>query len=226
MDNTPKIYSAIATAMGEIAKEGISKSRENKLQSYKFRGIDDVYNALSPILAKSKIVILPRVLSRDCVERSSSKGGAIFYTVLDVEFDFVCAEDGSKHTVRTAGEAMDSSDKSTNKAMSAAFKYACMQVFCIPTEGDNDSENDTIEVTHGKIVASSSIPRRNHNDDIAQILAITTLDGLSTAFEACKANKNQYSHDGYAAIVDTVKGHRDALMALDKELNMREIANG
>ncbi|MFS0844210.1 MAG: ERF family protein [Roseburia hominis] len=29
---------------------------------------------------------------------------------------------------------MDSGDKATNKAMSVAFKYACFQVFCIPTE--------------------------------------------------------------------------------------------
>ena len=44
------------------------------------------------------------------------------------------------------GEAMDRSDKATNKAMSAAYKYACFQTFCIPTEGDNDADFTTHEV--------------------------------------------------------------------------------
>jgi hypothetical protein len=31
--------------------------------------------------------------------------------------------------------------------MSAAYKYACMEVFCIPTEGDNDADGTTHELT-------------------------------------------------------------------------------
>lgn len=41
---------------------------------------------------------------------------------------------------------MDSADKATNKAMSAAYKYAAMQAFCIPTEGDNDADAHTHDV--------------------------------------------------------------------------------
>lgn len=141
-----QIYKAIAAVTAEIAKEGISKDRKNEQQGYRFRGIDDVYNALSPIIAKHGLVILPRVLHRECVERTTSKGGAIFYVTVEVEFDFIAAEDGSKHTVKTFGEAMDSADKATNKAMSAAYKYAAMQAFCIPTEGDNDADASTHEI--------------------------------------------------------------------------------
>jgi hypothetical protein len=65
---------------------------------------------------------------------------------VEAEFDFVSAEDGSKHTVRTFGEAMDRGDKATNKAMSAAYKYAAFQAFAIPTEGDNDADASTHEV--------------------------------------------------------------------------------
>ena len=38
---------------------------------------------------------------------------------------------------------MDRSDKSTNKAMSAAFKYACFQTFCIPTEEMRDADAES-----------------------------------------------------------------------------------
>ena len=141
-----KVYQAISAAMAEIAKEGIGKNRSNQQQGYKFRGIDDVYNALAPILSKCGLVMLPRVLAREVVERQTAKGNAIFYVTVDVEFDLVCAEDGSKHTVKTFGEAMDTADKATNKAMSAAYKYMAMEVFCIPTEGDNDADATTHEV--------------------------------------------------------------------------------
>jgi hypothetical protein len=89
---------------------------------------------------------LPRILARTCDERQTQKGGAIFYVTVEAEFDLVCAEDGSKHTVRTFGEAMDMSDKATNKAMSAAYKYAAFQTFAIPTEADNDADAHTHEL--------------------------------------------------------------------------------
>lgn len=141
------VYKAIAAVQAELATKGISKDRKNQQQGYSFRGIDDVYGALAPLLAKNGLCILPRTLSRECTERQTAKGGVLFNVVVDVEFDLVCSEDGSRHTVKTYGEAMDSADKATNKAMSAAYKYACLQAFCIPTEGDNDADATTHEVS-------------------------------------------------------------------------------
>lgn len=135
-----KVYQAINAVQADLNREGITKSRRNQQQGYNFRGIDDVYNAISPLLAKHGLCILPRILARECAERQTAKGGTLFYVTVEAEFDFVCAEDGSKHTVRTFGEAMDSADKATNKAMSAAYKYAAFQAFAIPTEGDNDAD--------------------------------------------------------------------------------------
>jgi hypothetical protein len=143
-----EVYKAIVAVQSALAKEGIAKDRTcTQGASYKFRGIDDVYNALAPFLAEAHLCVLPRMLTRECVERTSKQGGALFYITVSAEFDFVSAVDGSKHTVGPMyGEAMDSGDKGTNKAMSAAYKYAAFQAFCIPTEGDNDSENQTHEV--------------------------------------------------------------------------------
>lgn len=140
------VYGCIVAVSRELAQEGIAKGRSNAQQGYKFRGIDDVFNALAPLLAKHRLVILPRVLSRSVTERTTQKGGVLFYVTVEAEFDFVSAADGSIHTVKTFGEAMDSADKATNKAMSAAYKYAAFQTFCIPTEGDNDADAQTHDV--------------------------------------------------------------------------------
>jgi hypothetical protein len=141
------VYKAINKIQAALSKQGISKSHRNSQGAgYNFRGIDDVYNAVSPLLAEHGLCILPRMLTRQCEERQSKAGGALFYVTVEAEFDLVCTEDGSKHTIRTFGEAMDSGDKGTNKAMSAAYKYAAFQAFAIPTEGDNDADASTHEV--------------------------------------------------------------------------------
>jgi len=142
----PHVYKAICDVTEEMAKVGISKNRKNQQQGYAFRGVDDLYNTLAPLLPKASLCIIPRMVAREVQEKTTAKGGVMVYTTVCAEFDFVSALDGSKHTVATYGEAMDSGDKSTNKAMSAAYKYACFQTFCIPTEGDNDSENATHEI--------------------------------------------------------------------------------
>jgi hypothetical protein len=66
------------------------------------------------------------------------------YSIITMKFT-AYAEDGSSVSSTTVGEAMDSGDKSMNKAMSTAYKYALMQIFCIPTVDDKDTENQTHE---------------------------------------------------------------------------------
>lgn len=143
-----KVYQAIGAVSRAMSAQGISKGRNNAQQGYKFRGIDDVLNTLSAALVDAGLVILPRCVDRNVVERATAKGGVLFYVTCKVEFDLVSTEDGSKHTVCTYGEAMDSADKATNKAMSAAYKYLALLVFCIPTEAtaDNDADFSTHEV--------------------------------------------------------------------------------
>ena len=143
---TPAVYGAIAEVQARLARHGISKDKKNTTQGYMFRGIDDIYNALATHLAEVGLCILPVVLSREMTERATQKGGVLFYVLVQMKFTFVSVKDGSSHHVVMYGEAMDSADKATNKAMSAAYKYACLQTFCIPTEGDNDADATTPEV--------------------------------------------------------------------------------
>ena len=144
-ESTKQVYAAINAIQHELAKVGISKQERNQSQGYNFRGIDTVYNVLSPLLAKHKLCILPRVINRTLTQMVTTKGSAMNHVAVESEFDFVSAEDGSIHTCKTWGEAMDSGDKATNKAMSAAYKYAAFQAFAIPTEGDNDADATTPE---------------------------------------------------------------------------------
>lgn len=128
--------------MSEVG--AITKNRTNSHQGYKFRGIDDAYAAFQPLFAKHGVFVVPQVTKMTREERPNKSGGVLIYTTLEVRHTFY-AEDASSFDCITVGEAMDSGDKSCNKALSAAMKYALLEVFCVPTEADNDTENHSPE---------------------------------------------------------------------------------
>jgi hypothetical protein len=99
----------------------------------------------------------------------------------------VSAIDGTTHTAATFGEAMDSGDKATNKAMSAAYKYAAFMTFAIPTEGDNDADATTHEVSAQSVPRANNapVPITDAQRDLIQQLAPgagKTLQGICEAY--------------------------------------------
>lgn len=138
---TPAIYGALAKVMAEVGVVG--KAKKNAQQGYQFRGIDDVVAHVQQVMAAQGVVVVPRVLEREREMIATKNGGTMASVRLLVAHDF-CALDGSKVTCVTLGEAMDSGDKASNKAMSAALKYALTQTLLIPTyEADRDTEEAT-----------------------------------------------------------------------------------
>lgn len=211
---TPLVYEKIAAVQGELSKVGIAKNRRNQQQGYNFRGIDEVYAALSPLLASHGLIIVPRVLDRQCIEGQTRKGDPLFRVTVHAEFDFIAAEDGSKHTASTFGEAMDSADKATNKAMSAAYKYAAFMTFAIPTEGDNDADattHDVASVGSGRDkpedrTASSTGPVTDQQAEIAKIIQLCEAVGGGQSQIICKAYKirdlRELTSKQAAAVID------------------------
>lgn len=129
----------------------VGKDQKNAAQGFKFRGIDQFVNTLYPALVKHGVFMAPRCTSESHeikeVVRSSGKNGYDKHVTILMEYDFY-AEDGSKVTIGPVpAEGLDSGDKATNKALSAALKYALIQTFSIPTEDmvDGDKETPIIE---------------------------------------------------------------------------------
>ena len=135
------IYELIPKVMAEVG--AIEKSRKNAQQGYSFRGIDDVFAAFHGPLSKHGVFYLPEVLDKTVTERQTKSGGTLIYTSLTIAYTFF-ASDGSNVRAVVVGEAMDSADKSSNKAMSAALKYALLQIFCVPVQMD-DADAETPE---------------------------------------------------------------------------------
>jgi hypothetical protein len=138
------IHQSLAAILAEV--DAIGKNRKNTQQNFMFRGIDDVYNTIHPILAKFNVFTVPTVISERSEERQSKTGGNLIYRILTVRYTFYAA-DGSYVEAVVIGEGMDSGDKAANKAMAVAHKYALLQVLCIPTEDMIDPDSESPEVT-------------------------------------------------------------------------------
>lgn len=142
------IYQKIADVMRDLSAVG--KDGKNAQQGYAFRKIDDVYNALHPIMAKHGIFTNVRVIKAIHREKmESAKGNTGYHQILEIEYTFY-AEDSSCISTLVWGEANDWADKVTNKCLSAAHKYALVQVFCIPTLDLEDADSQTNEATKPK----------------------------------------------------------------------------
>lgn len=172
------IYPALVRVSRAIAQDGIGKSRDNKQQGYKFRGVDEVMNAFAPLFAKEGIFIRPAFADRQIAERTTKSGSVLYSVSVSGSFDFV-AEDGSSVTVGPFfGEAMDSGDKATNKAMAVAFKYAMFQTFCVPLEGVTGGDADA--TTHEEIASESAAVTQEWLDSIARADSVEALDALGS----------------------------------------------
>lgn len=210
-----QVFKAINAVQAALCKEGISKDRRNSQQGYNFRGIDDIYNTLSGLLADNGLCILPEVLERNQVERTTTKGGALFYTTVKVKYTIVSAIDGSQFITATYGEAMDSADKSTNKAMSAAYKYMCLQVFCIPTEGDNDADATTPDTLRpAQQPKTPTIEERINN--FKNLISKASLEQLNS--DNYKQKFNAFCLElGAEKAEELTKLHNDRMIALTEQ---------
>lgn len=165
MAEAGKIYQAIPSIMGEL--NAIGKNKKNSQQGFMYRGVDDVMNAINPALVKNRVFIVPEIIDQLREERQSARGANLIYSICKMRFKFF-AEDGSSVEAVTIGEGMDSGDKATNKAMAIAFKYACFQIFCIPTEEmkDPDAESHNVQprgnVSNNGVEAQKDGSRRNN----------------------------------------------------------------
>ncbi|MBR4005843.1 MAG: ERF family protein [Treponema sp.] len=140
------IYKQICAVMNEI--NAIGKDRKNQQQNFKYRGIDDVMNEMHGVLAKCKVFVVPEVLDEARTIGKTKSGSDMFYTRLKIRFTFY-TEDGSSVQSVVIGEAMDTADKASNKALSVGLKYALLQVFCIPTEDEKDPDATSPEPKTG-----------------------------------------------------------------------------
>jgi len=169
------IYKKMSEVMRDIGSVG--KDQKNQAQGFKFRGIDQFVNSLYPALTRHGVFMAPRCVSEQHelkeVTRGSGKAGIDKHVTILMEYDFF-AEDGSKVTVGPIpAEGLDSGDKATNKALSAALKYALIQTFSVPTEDMAEAD-----------LESPEIGKRSSNASAINAVLVNNVDKLEATEES------------------------------------------
>ena len=208
------VYQAINAVAAELAEQGITKTHRNEEGDYSYRSIEDVLAALAPLLARHRLCVLPRVLEREALRL----GRAGTLVSVRAAFDLVSALDGSAHSIESFGEALDESDKGTAKAISAAYKSAMLQAFCIPVpQEDVDATSPRL---NGRKPAGIEHPEPPEGWDswAGEVIAIAAscdtleaIDRLMVSRRQGLAALQRSRPDLYATIGDAVAGRLSAV---------------
>lgn len=136
---TPGIFAAMHEVMKSV--QAVAKRDRNTHQNFSFRGIDSVVNALGPAFREHGVIVTPNVREVTYEKVHTTQNKPVTACRILANFTFYAVADGSSIVSTVAGEAYDSGDKATPKAMSVAFRTALLETFSLPTdEPDPDSQ--------------------------------------------------------------------------------------
>jgi hypothetical protein len=139
--NPGPLFKKLAAVMGQVP--ALKKSGWNDHFKFHYMTTEDVSNMLRPLLAEAGLVIIPSIKSGEFDSKHCS---------LEMEFLIGDAESGQTLTLPWKAEAIDSSDKGINKAVTTGFKYFLIKTFMIGEAGpDSDGAGpDSESVGSGK----------------------------------------------------------------------------
>ena len=132
------VEAAIQEVMQNIG--AVAKGGRNASQGFNFRGIDQIMNALSPVMAKAGLMIIPEVLRHSISVVTSSAGKSQYHHKMRIAYQLrAVGAEGCVNAVICC-EAMDTQDKGANKALAIGLKYLCNQVYMIAFEAVEDPD--------------------------------------------------------------------------------------
>lgn len=217
------IFHLMGCAMRDISAVG--KDSVNQTQGFKYRGIDAVMNALYPVMSKYGLFVTPEVLEQTREERTTTKNvwdkdqkkyvekkSTLLYSILKIKYTMY-APDGSSVSCVVVGEGMDSGDKASNKALAVGLKYACFQMFMIPTEEfvDPDSESPEVDPKPSQLEALAAerarIEEQNKKNPKADVEQTNKLPNTS----APKAEEAPKTTSGKSPVLVYLAKEREAL---------------
>lgn len=187
-----KIHEAITAVMVDVG--AVDKGGNNKMQGFKFRGIDQVVNNVSPSLKKFGVVIAPIASEATYVERTNQKGNAVIDSRVRVTYRWIGPENDFLD-VTVVAEARDLADKATAKAMSVAFRTCIIQTLSLPTDEPDPDEDyqeangadmDVLKV----IVSAIQADAKAANLSMDRVAELAAQAGIKGRISECRSEDN------------------------------------
>lgn len=200
------IIVTINQVMGKISKTGLAKDQKNQFQGFKYRGIDDLYNLLSPILVEFGLVIIPtRIENKNIRIGTDSKGKQSENISADIVYKFMHVHNEQTIEAVICTESTDNGDKAAFQMMSMAYKYMAIQSLAIPIVGEQDGDSKSPEVAS----LPQSLPpvALMTNQQRRQLIELSQdMPAAHKEFVDKVLDDKQTTYDKAQAIINKIKG--------------------
>lgn len=218
MENT--IAQKVAAVSGELLAIPKVKHKESTVQ-YAFRSIDDVMNALNPLLAKHGICIAFKVLERKLTPIEGANNKRQFMAEVIGE---LCVTDGiGSITAVEWAMSIDYSDKAPTQACSMAYKYALIRMFVVTTENIrlDDADFRNVEVSNTAKITPPAQP--NEAEQKKAFLAALETGLAKEMYSEFNAKNNEFKNRCFA-LYSAYEKKEEALARITTELiNLRKV---
>lgn len=226
--DTKNLYQRIIAIMDEVG--AIEKTGRNTQQNYAFIEQAMVVASLRPLLVKHGVVIIPNA-TKTTTERFETlkedkygkKTTVSVHVQVETKYRVINADNPEEFfESEWAGEALDYSDKATNKAHTASQKTYLMKLFNISDKEDPDKE--TIEAPSATTKASQAMDEQKEVvDAVNSIMADGPAPASSSQLLSIKAKLTSLktppeARDKVLSQIKTAKQAEDTIQQLDKRI--------
>lgn len=205
------VHVAFARVMADVQSVGKTDRRDDPGGHYNFRGVDRVVNAVGPAIRRHGVLVLPtRVFDVEYREARTSKGNVMQECVLKVQWTVIGPMgDVLPVPLESAGQATDTQDKSTSKAISVAQRVLFLTGLHIPTENpDADRGHERGEAAGPKPseYRDEIVDTRTSTRRLQQIYGELKQHRLAGAMVVNEVGDDESLADLYTRIVQSRRG--------------------
>lgn len=188
-EKKPNLYQRLLAITDEVGK--IDKTGKNQQQGYAFIEHARVVAEIRAAMVKHGVMIMPEIITRRIdrfdVVRGSGKAGVDVHVNIKSRYTVINADDPMERFTCEwdGGEALDSSDKATNKAGTASHKYFLMKLFNISDQDDPDATSPELPQARTAAVRPA-MPEMIKPETYAKLLSSLKLKSINDKDEAVK----------------------------------------
>jgi hypothetical protein len=129
------VQQAWARVMADVQSISKADQRSDTGGRYNFRGVDRVVNAVGPALRRHGVLVLPtRIIEIEYRESRTTNNKVMQDIAVRVQWTVIGPKGDQLPPMESAGQATDTSDKGTAKAVSVAQRVLFLTALHIPTQ--------------------------------------------------------------------------------------------
>lgn len=190
MSDKPTVQEAWAAVMADVQSLRKGQRVDSGPARFNFRGVDDVMNAVGPVLRTHGVAVVPTSVSHHPEDVTTAKGARMRNVTVQVTYA-IHGPAGDTMPGAAAGEAADSGDKATPKAMSVAYRTFLLQALCLPTDEPDPDRHQYERAAAPQETPLQAVLRGLNNaqngDQVQQVMAWAQSKGVDAAPEVGEA---------------------------------------